>query len=495
MPKNSVKKKFVNTPKSAIARAETNREAQEAALKSLVLPFTNIVDIPKIERARGYQLTTTTQKFETALAEVNVPALERLSKEMRSKSFVEAISYAIRALILKKQERYMMRKEAVKRDQEKQFRAAAELTEQEREDDPNRFLILANKQALARIDELLAKCTVINEAFFLNDERHKAFREVHFGTSGPQAFQVFIERRLKNAYGVIQSISDSQIKESLAIMILSLASGYQSFDTKYINMALMGPPGIGKTTIGRQIALVLSQLLILLEGQCISITSGNLIAQYEGQTTLKTRSQLMAGLENVVLLDEAYALVKCSGEGAGSTGSGIARQGDSGYGQEAVNEMIDFMSNYLGQYCIIVAGYYDAMQCFFRSNEGFQRRFDATYRFKIEPFTLDKLAPLLEKMLPATLNKSEVSILVSLLPQMMKLGALKNSASDISALSDDIKSSIGLRGLLFEKKSDTAENALARALYVLRGLEFYLKSRNINIRVSTNNNKLEYTIE
>jgi hypothetical protein len=467
-------------------RLQIKKEAEEAAYKSLKAPLQKVLDIdePK-KRIQGTQVLVEANQLAKAQTLVNISAYERLNDTVTNTrtrgTFIRSLSNALRNIVLTKTAKYKQRKQNVEAELERQKRNSATLTREEREDDSNRFLIIANKLLVGRLDELLAKCEVITGIFFVdtNASRYEKQRYELTGerVSPTKAFEIFISSRFDEALAVLKNISQPKIQEALSMLLLALASGFQTYETKFINMALMGPPGVGKTTIAKQISQVLSRLLILLEGNCISITMGDLVAQFEGQTVAKTRSQLMAGLENVTLLDEAYALVNCG------SGTQASREG---YGQDAVNEMIDFMTKYQGLYCIIVAGYYKPMQCFFKSNEGFMRRFDGTFQFVIEQYNSDQLEPMLDKTLPDVLTQEEVDLVKSLVPQMVRHDALKNSSSDIQALSDDIKSAIGLQADLFMKKSESMKNAhLLRILYILKGIEYYLETRGRSIKVTT----------
>merc|ERR1719464_1242352 len=108
----------------------------------------------------------------------------------------------------------------------------------------------------------------------------------------------------------------------------------------------------------------------------------DLVAEYMGQTAIKTMQLIDASMGGVLFIDEAYALV----------------QGDRDtFGQEAVATLIKEMEDRRENVIVICAGYEHEMETFFDSNPGFKSRVPFTFHF--EDYTCPELTKIGEIML------------------------------------------------------------------------------------------------
>lgn len=422
--------------------------------------------------------------------------------------FVGLVADTLRELILNKARIYKVKIDELKAVVEKQERQKDGLSEPEREAFPGRFMLVANKQMLARLQELSEIASVWSAIFFLPNntlgarftaEHRKTFvavRESLTGTTekkGPEglkasqkaAWASLVRRRLEDVvrgpYGFarLQGASRAPIRAAMARILRSLSFGYKVFSTKYYNMALMGNPGVGKTRIAGAIGYIMTRMLILFEGRVQVYTPADFVAQFEGQTSAKVKSLLADGLENVVFLDEAYGLTKCNPSG------GKPRDDAAGYGIDAVNEMVAFMSNFQGLYMMIVAGYERPMRdCFLTSNEGFQRRFDASYRFTLGAYAPNELVDIFrEKAAEADLQLTgtETALLAEAIMSIAALGGFPNSAADVQALVDELLTSVGQEAGLFLGPKDGPRDKLKRLLVLQSGLRAYSEPRGLSV--------------
>ena len=127
-----------------------------------------------------------------------------------------------------------------------------------------------------------------------------------------------------------------------------------------LHMCFTGSPGTGKTTVATHMGELLRELGYLRKGQLVSVTRDDLVGQYVGHTAPKTKEVLKRAMGGVLLIDEAYYLYRPENE--------------RDYGQEAIEILLQFMEAHREDLVVILAGYADRMDVFFRSNPGMASR-------------------------------------------------------------------------------------------------------------------------
>jgi probable Rubsico expression protein CbbX len=107
-------------------------------------------------------------------------------------------------------------------------------------------------------------------------------------------------------------------------------------------------------------AEILHRLGYVRKGHLVAVTRDDLVGQYIGHTAPKTREVLKRAMGGVLFIDEAYYLYRPENE--------------RDYGQEAIEILLQEMENSREDLVVILAGYKDRMDCFFRSNPGLSSR-------------------------------------------------------------------------------------------------------------------------
>jgi probable Rubsico expression protein CbbX len=127
-----------------------------------------------------------------------------------------------------------------------------------------------------------------------------------------------------------------------------------------LHMCFTGNPGTGKTTVALRIAEILHRLGYVRKGHVVSVTRDDLVGQYIGHTAPKTKDVLKRAMGGVLFIDEAYYLYRPENE--------------RDYGQEAIEILLQVMENNRDDLVVILAGYKDRMDTFFKSNPGMSSR-------------------------------------------------------------------------------------------------------------------------
>lgn len=129
----------------------------------------------------------------------------------------------------------------------------------------------------------------------------------------------------------------------------------------------IGNPGTGKTTVARILACIYKELGILEKGHLVETDRSGLVAEYVGQTAVKTNKIIDSAMGGVLFIDEAYSLVTNS---------------SNDYGKEAIATLLKRMEDDRERLVVILAGYTQEMKEFIDSNPGLQSRFNRYIEFK-----------------------------------------------------------------------------------------------------------------
>jgi probable Rubsico expression protein CbbX len=225
-----------------------------------------------------------------------------------------------------------------------------------------------------------------------------------------------------------------------------------------LHMSFTGNPGTGKTTVALRIASILHRLGYVRRGQVVSVTRDELVGQYIGHTAPKTKEILKKAMGGVLFIDEAYYLYRPDNE--------------RDYGQEAIEILLQVMEAERDRLVVILAGYKDRMEEFFRSNPGMGSR--VAHHIDFPDYTVEELMAIARLMLEQReyeLGPDAEGALWSYVERRMRQPRFANARSIRNAID---RARLRQAGRLFERADalNRADLATIEAEDILRSSVF-----------------------
>ncbi|MDE2604515.1 MAG: CbbX protein [Burkholderiales bacterium] len=179
----------------------------------------------------------------------------------------------------------------------------------------------------------------------------------------------------------------ARIRDIAALLVMDRLRANLGLATQppSLHMSFTGNPGTGKTTVAMRMAQILHRLGYVRKGHLVAVTRDDLVGQYIGHTAPKTKEVLKKAMGGVLFIDEAYYLYRPENE--------------RDYGQEAIEILLQVMENQRDDLVVILAGYADRMETFFRSNPGMSSRI--AHHLDFPDYQPEELMAIAGKMLAA----------------------------------------------------------------------------------------------
>ena len=167
-----------------------------------------------------------------------------------------------------------------------------------------------------------------------------------------------------------------QVKRILAFakMRKAMEENGKHLEPITMNMEFVGNPGTAKTTVARIVAGLLKEIGIITTGKFIEVGRADLVAQYVGQTAPMVQNVFQRAKGGVLFIDEAYSLFE---------------EGRGGFGDEAINMIVQEMENNRKDTIVIFAGYPYEMDEFFLRNPGLRSR--VPFRVNFEDYNVEEM--------------------------------------------------------------------------------------------------------
>jgi probable Rubsico expression protein CbbX len=177
----------------------------------------------------------------------------------------------------------------------------------------------------------------------------------------------------------------TRIREIAALLVidrLRREAGLTS-ERPSLHMSFTGNPGTGKTTVALKMAEILHRLGYVEKGHLVAVTRDDLVGQYVGHTAPKTKEVVKRAYGGVLFIDEAYYLYRPENE--------------RDYGPEAIEVLLQVMEQERDNLVVVLAGYRDRLEEFFRANPGMGSR--VAHHIHFPDYDVDELMSIARLML------------------------------------------------------------------------------------------------
>lgn len=160
-------------------------------------------------------------------------------------------------------------------------------------------------------------------------------------------------------------------------------------DKVSLHMVFSGNPGTAKTTVARLFAEIMKDEKVLSSGKFVEVGRADLVGNVVGSTAPLVKKKFREAQGGVLFIDEAYSLCDAY---------------EGGYGDEAINTIVQEMENHRDNVIVIFAGYPTQMKQFLDRNPGLLSRI--AFQVEFEDYTVDELCAITKLML----SKKEMTI-------------------------------------------------------------------------------------
>lgn len=179
-------------------------------------------------------------------------------------------------------------------------------------------------------------------------------------------------------------IGMKSVKQNIVNHILFYLQDLENGLNDMLHTVIQGPPGVGKTELGRILARIYLKIGILKNDTFRVVKRSDLVAKYLGQTAIKTQKVIDSCKGGVMFIDEAYSLGN--------------PEGRDSFSKECIDTINQSLTADKSNFLCIIAGYKkDLQNCFFSYNKGLDRRF--SIRYTVEGYNGNELFLIFKKII------------------------------------------------------------------------------------------------
>lgn len=148
-----------------------------------------------------------------------------------------------------------------------------------------------------------------------------------------------------------------------------------------LHMVFTGNPGTAKTSVARLFAEILKDEKVLSTGTFVEVGRADLVGDHVGATAPLVKRKFKEAQGGILFIDEAYSL--CDSY-------------ENGFGDEAINTIVQEMENHRDNIIVIFAGYKEPMQRFLDRNPGMLSRI--AFQIEFDDYTTEELCDIAKLM-------------------------------------------------------------------------------------------------
>lgn len=204
------------------------------------------------------------------------------------------------------------------------------------------------------------------------------------------------------------------------------------------HMVFTGNPGTAKTTVARLFAEILKDEKVLSTGNFVEVGRADLVGDHVGSTAPLVKKKFKEAQGGVLFIDEAYSLCDAY---------------ENGYGDEAINTLVQEMENHRDEVIVIFAGYTEPMKSFLERNPGMISRI--AFQVEFEDYSTEELCEITKLMV----SQKEMTITDEAMNELRKYYDIIREDSDYG------------NGRFVRKTLEEAEMNLAERLMKLKESE------------------------
>ena len=148
-----------------------------------------------------------------------------------------------------------------------------------------------------------------------------------------------------------------------------------------LHMAFTGNPGTAKTTVARLFAEIMKDEKILSTGNFVEAGRADLVGDHVGSTAPLIKKKFREAQGGILFIDEAYSLCDAY---------------ENGFGDEAINTLVQEMENHRDDVIVIFAGYPEPMKQFLDRNPGMRSRI--AFQVEFDDYSTEELCAITRLM-------------------------------------------------------------------------------------------------